>query len=145
MIAAMAQDFDVARWIDRYARAWRERDADGVAELFTADATYRSHPLRDPHVGRDAIRAYWDRATKTQSDLDLRFGTPIVQGDRVSVEWWATMVDDDWDPAEATGPGVTLPGCLVLRFTPEGRCAELREYYNLALGERRGAPDGWGR
>ena len=26
------------------------------------------------------------------------------------------------------GREVTLPGCLVLRFTPDGRCEELREY-----------------
>ncbi|MGE5287220.1 MAG: nuclear transport factor 2 family protein [Micromonosporaceae bacterium] len=141
----MSSEIDVAAWIGAYARAWREKDADGVAGLFTADAVYRSHPLSEPHVGRDAIRAYWQRATKTQRELDLRFGVPVCQGDRAAVEWWAVMRDDEWRPGEASADGVTLPGCLMLSFTPDGQCAELREYYNPHFGERIPAPEGWGR
>jgi nuclear transport factor 2 (NTF2) superfamily protein len=140
----MSNQIDVAGWIDAYARAWREKDADGVAGLFTPNAIYRSHPLSEPHVGRDAIRAYWRRVTKTQRDLELRFGVLICQGDKVAVEWWAVMRDDDWFPAEGSGEGVTLPGCLMLRFTADGLCAELREYYNPRFGQRINAPEGWG-
>jgi hypothetical protein len=50
-------------------------------------------------------------------------GTPFGKGRRVAVEWWTTMVDE--------GETVTLPGCLLLRFAPDGRCVDLREYWNL--------------
>jgi ketosteroid isomerase-like protein len=32
----------VDEWVEAYGRAWREKDADAVVELFTEDAEYRS-------------------------------------------------------------------------------------------------------
>jgi ketosteroid isomerase-like protein len=123
-------------WIEDYGEAWRRGDADALGELFATDAVYRVTPFRPPTVGREAIRAYWTGATSTQERLDLRFGEPIVHGNRVVVEWWAQMKD--------SGKEVTLPGCLLLRFRTDGRCEELREYWHLEDG-RTAPPDGWGR
>ena len=127
---------DVHEWVERYGRAWVEADRDGVLALFTPDAVYRSSPFREPHVGHDGIAAYWESATSTQREVDVRIGRPFVDGDRVAVEWWATMLDD--------GEEITLPGCLLLRFAEDGRCADLREYWNLERG-RHEPHDGWGR
>jgi uncharacterized protein (TIGR02246 family) len=132
------------QWIDAYGAAWRAKDSAAAADLFTEDGIYRSSPTDPPHVGRSAIIAYWDRATAPQRDLDLRFGTAVVARDRVAVEWWATMRDPEWRP-EASCDWVTLPGCLLLRFTRDGRCRELREYYNPLFGVVAAAPEGWGR
>src|SRR5918995_2232415 len=121
-------------WIEDYADAWRRGDDELVGELFTEDGVYRSSPLRPATVGRASIREYWRNAIASQEALDLRFGDPVVHGNRVVVEWWAVMRDD--------GQDVTLPGCLLLRFTSGGRCEELREYWNRAEG-RHEPPDGW--
>lgn len=110
----------VEEWIAQYAAAWRAKDIAGVTELFTEDGVYRSSPTGAAHVGTDAIAAYWRSATSTQENLDLRFGRPIVEGSRASVEWWAVMRDPDW------------------------RCQELREYYNPVFGQSITAPEGWG-
>jgi ketosteroid isomerase-like protein len=126
----------VREWIEAYAEAWHGGDDAALADLFTEDAVYRSDPFRPPRLGVDAIREYWRDATSTQQELELRFGEPIVVGNRVVVEWWAAMRDD--------GREVTLPGCLLMRFRPGGRCQELREYWHLADG-RREPPEGWGR
>lgn len=126
---------NVEEWIEAYGAAWRERDADAAAGLFTADAVYRSHPLREPHRGTQAIHDYWSGATGSQAELDLRFGKPIVSGDRAAVEWWATMLSD--------GEEVTLPGILYLRFASDGRCEELREAWHAEEG-RTPPPPGWG-
>jgi uncharacterized protein (TIGR02246 family) len=125
----------VEEWIEAYGHAWRERDADAAAALFTDDAVYRAHPLREPHRGREGIHVYWSGATSKQAELDLRFGTPIVAGDRAAVEWWAQMSSE--------GEDVTLPGILYLRFAPDGRCIELREAWNAEPG-RTAPPEGWG-
>ncbi|HEU4449172.1 MAG TPA: nuclear transport factor 2 family protein [Gaiellaceae bacterium] len=125
----------VAEWVEAYARAWREKDADAVVRLFTEDAEYRSSPFREPGVGSDGIRAYWERATSTQEDVDVRTGAPLLDGDRVAVEWWTTMRDG--------GEWFTLPGCLLLRFAPDGRCRALREYWHLEPGRHEPHP-GWG-
>jgi ketosteroid isomerase-like protein len=122
-------------WIAGYGSAWERADADAAASLFTEDALYRSSPFRPPSVGHDGIREYWQQATATQSGVRVRFGEPIASGDKLAVEWWTTMRSD--------GADVTLPGCLVLRFAPDGRCEELREYWHW---EERSVdpPPGWG-
>jgi uncharacterized protein (TIGR02246 family) len=134
----------VETWIERYGKAWRDKDVDGVAELFTEDATYAAHPTEEPNRGRAGIRDYWRQVTSTQSDVDLRFGRPVVDGDHATVEWWATMNDAEWGPPRSD-PAVTLPGCLILRFTDDGLCAELREYWNVEFGRHVPAPPGWGQ
>jgi hypothetical protein len=123
-------------WLEAYARAWRERDPDAAVSLFTPDAVYRSHTFREPHVGSEGIRAYWEGATSRQAEIEVELGHPIVDGNRVAVEWWTTMREG--------GEDVTLPGCLLLRFAPDGRCEELREYWFESSGRRR-PHAGWGR
>lgn len=78
---------------------------------------------------------YWLEEPARHEGLELRFGTPVAQGRRVAVEWWASMVQD--------GETVTGPGCLVLRFDRSGRCDELREYWHEQPG-RHEPPRGWG-
>jgi SnoaL-like domain len=95
-------------WLEAYRRSWEEADADAVAKLFSGSAAYRSHIFQPPHVGRDAIRAYWRRATSTQTDVGVRVGEPLVQDRRAVAEWWTVMHDED-------DGNITLPGCLVLR------------------------------
>jgi hypothetical protein len=126
----------VDAWLDGYRRAWERADTQAVLGLFTADATYRSHPLRPAHTGHDGVAAYWGRATADQQDVRVRFGDPIVDGDRVAVEWWAVM--------GAGGDPTTLAGCLILTFAAGGRCRELRECWHLAE-EILDPPADWGR
>jgi ketosteroid isomerase-like protein len=124
-----------SEWLEAYRRAWEQADVEAAVALFTDDAVYRSSPFREPSVGHDGIRAYWAGATATQEAVRVRIGEPIVAGDRVAAEWWATMRDE--------GGEITLPGCLVLRFAADGRCEELREYWHVEPG-RRDPPDDWG-
>jgi ketosteroid isomerase-like protein len=126
---------NLADWTDRYRRAWEEADADLVLTLFTEDASYRANPFEEPHLGHAGIRAYWEGVTGQQRDARVRMGRPFVDGDRVTVEWWTTMVSE--------GQEVTLPGCLLLRFEADGRCSDLREYWNVA-GGRLEPFAGWG-
>ena len=73
--------------------------------------------------------------TRSQSDIELQYGTPVVDGARVAVEWWATLRND--------GAPLTLAGEFLLRFDDDGLCRELREYW--AISERKAdPPPGWG-
>ncbi len=117
---------DVAAWVEAYRRAWEERDADAAAALFTDESTYRSNIFEEPHRGPDGVRAYWSGVTAAQREVSVRMGRPIVDGDRVAVEFWTTMEND--------GAEVTLPGCLLLSFDEDGRCRSLHEYYTFTEG-----------
>ena len=122
-------------WLERYRKAWIERDADLAGSLFTEDAIYREHPFQKPFVGRDAIRQYWYTVTRGQSAIELTYGAPVVAGRRVAVEWWANLLKD--------GNPITLAGEFLLTFDDNGQCRELREYW-IATEGRVTPPDGWG-
>ena len=135
MLGDYVQRIELTEWISSYAEAWETADEDLIASLFTEDASYRSSPFREPFRGHEEIRAYWRRAAGTQRQTRVRMGTPFEDGSRVAVEWWTTMIDD--------GEPVTLPGCLLLRFEADGRCADLREYWNFERGSHEPFT-GWG-
>ena len=122
--------------IERSRRPFETADADEVVDLFTPDAAYLSSVFREPYLGSDAIRQYWQRGAGAQREVAVRMGRPIMTGDRVAVEWWATMIDPDEGE-------ITLPGCLLLRFAPDGRCRDLWEYWQVQPG-RHDPPAGWG-
>ncbi len=123
-------------WIEHYRRAWETADADEIVDLFTPDASYRSSVFGEPYLGSDAIRRYWQRGAGSQRDVTVRMGRPVVAAGRVAVEWWTTM--DDPEDGE-----ITLPGCLLLRFAPDGRCHDLWEYWQVQPGKQ-DPPAGWG-
>ena len=131
---ARTQDTYVA-WLERYRRAWIDRDADAASALFAADAVYREQAFQTPFVGRGAIQQYWRTVTATQRDVELRYGRPVVDGRRVAVEWWANLLNDD--------APITLAGEFLLVFGDDGLCRELREYWVLRQG-RLEPPAGWG-
>jgi hypothetical protein len=127
---------EAVAWLEGYRRTWERADAQGVLELFSADARYRSHPLRPAHTGHDGVAAYWARATADQRDVRVRLGDPVVDGERVAAEWWTTMV--------AGGHPATVAGCLLLTFGADGRCRDLRGCWNETDGRKDPPPD-WGR
>ena len=122
-------------WLEAYRRAWEAADVEAAVALFTDDAVYRSHPFREPHVGREGIRRYWAGAMSGQANVSVAFGEPVAAGRHAAVEWWTRM--------HQQGEDVTLPGCLVLRFAADGRCEELREYWHIEPGLHE-PPPGWG-
>jgi hypothetical protein len=127
----------VQEWIEAYAQAWRDRDADAAASLFTDDCLYRDHPLQEAHAGAEGVRSYWANVTSTQDRVDVRMGRPVESPDgrRAAVEFWVRMLND--------GAAVTLIGILFLRFADDGRCEELRETWFFEAGDH--APhQGWG-
>jgi hypothetical protein len=120
------------RWQDVWARAWPAKDAEAIDALYTRDATYRSHPFRDPEP---SPRSYVERMFAEEDEIECRFGEPIVSGERAAVEWWGT-----WREA---GEKVTLAGTTVLRFRPDGLVAEHLDYW-VQVDGRRELPAGWG-
>ena len=125
-----------SEWIDAYISAWHAEDAEAAGRLFTDDAVYCWHPLQPAAIGQAGVADYWRTVTATQEDQHVRFGAPIGEADKVAVEFWTTMRNN--------GEEVTLAGCMLLRFVPDGRCEELREYWFVEPGTHE-PPTIWGR
>jgi len=135
---ATARPVAAVRWLGALGTAWENADPDAAAALFTADATYSTDPYSPPRRGRSAIRDYWAGEVAGQRGVAVRFGTPVVDGDRVVAEWWATLSESEDGPT-------TLAGIVVLRFDADGRCAELREYWMATPWAIAAPQPGWGR
>jgi ketosteroid isomerase-like protein len=112
-------------WLDAYGDAWRQRDADAVIRLFTADALYYETPYAEPFNGRDGIAAYWRRVTSDQRDIDFSSDALGVIGDTGVARWSARFT------AISTGAGLELNGVFLLEFDEQGLCACLREWWHL--------------
>ena len=120
-----------ARWARVWAQGWRERDPEPIGALYADGCVFRTHPFRDA----DNPLEYARRELPTEEDVDVRFGRPIVDGDRAAVEWWATLLEN--------GRPITLAGFSWLRFDDGGLVAEQRDYFAQSDG-RTPPPGPWG-
>ena len=82
---------ELSRWIDSYLAAWRS--GQGVDELFTRDARYRSSPYMEPYEGIAAIEKFWKRETDEGEEFTVDAEIVAVEGDtgvvRLDVEYTA--------------------------------------------------------
>ena len=115
---------ELEEWLRAYGEAWVSRDAERVSVLFSEDASYRVTPFSEPALGRDGIREYWDEATGRHRKVRFRFEILSLQ-DEVSIVHWST--DYSRDPG---GESASLDGIFVLRFTEEGLCERLLEWWH---------------
>ena len=101
----------VRRWLAAYEAAWRAPDTQGLAALFTEDASYRQSPYQEPVVGLGAIRRMWDKERDGPDEVftiatdvvavdgptavvraEVRYGDPLRQEYR---DLWIMHVVDD--------------------------------------------------
>src|SRR5206468_4565814 len=123
------------RWADTWSGAWPQRDAEAIAALYADEAVYRSPAFRQPYSGLAGVRRYLGENFGAEENIECWFGEPIVSGDRAAVEWRAVGV--------IAGKPYTLAGFSKLRFGPDGRVVDHREYWHETESHEP-APPGWG-
>jgi uncharacterized protein (TIGR02246 family) len=125
------------RWATTWTAAWRSHDVEAVVTMYAEDCVHRSTPFRQPDVGRQAVREYVAGAFAEERQVDeVRFGTPVVEGDRACVEYWTRFRDQE-------GAAMTLAGCATARFDAAGQVTEARDYWHLREGHE-APPEEWG-
>lgn len=101
----------VRRWLAGYETAWRAPGTEGLAGLFTGDASYLQSPYEQPVSGLDAIARMWeaerqgpDEVFSVATDIlavdgpvavvraEVRYGEPSRQEYR---DLWVIRLDDD--------------------------------------------------
>ena len=123
------------RWGETWQRAWRARDLVSVVALYHPDVRYLSEPFREPFRGTGQLREYLLRVFAEEDGIDAWFGEPVVAGQRASIEWWASLVEE--------GAEITLVGTSSLRFDDAGLVVEQRDTWNQSDGRLK-RPEGWG-
>ena len=115
---------DVIRWLDQYVAAWKSYDPEAIGELFADDAVYRYRPEDEGIRGREAIVRSWHKdEAEERGDYDGAYEPYAVEGER-AVAVGSSVYRD----AEGTVHSI-YDNCFLLRFGPDGRCAEFTEFF----------------
>ncbi|MFF5991239.1 YybH family protein [Prauserella flavalba] len=107
-------------WVAAYERAWRTPGTEVLGELFTADATYRQTPYREPVRGLPAIARMWEAERAGPDEVFRMTGEPVaLDGDtavvRVEVSYGEPVRQEYRD-------------LWVIRFAGDGRCRAFEEW-----------------
>ena len=68
---------ELARWLERYERAWRSPGTEALGGLFAADATYSPAPYEDTVHGLERIGEFWE-ANREGADEAFTMASEIV-------------------------------------------------------------------
>ena len=101
----------VRRWLAAYEAAWRAAGTEGLAGIFTDDASYLQSPYEEPLAGLAAIRRMWDEEREGPDEVftiateivavdgatavvraEVRYGDPVRQEYR---DLWIVRLGDD--------------------------------------------------
>jgi ketosteroid isomerase-like protein len=121
---------EAKRFADVWRAGWANGEAESIAALYAEDCVHRSMPFRPPHEGRQGLVDYARWSFESEPAVDVRFGEPMVDGDRAVVEFRAWVVEKESDRP------VTLAGCAFVRFGADGLVVEARDYWHTAEGHR---------
>ena len=110
----------VSRWLAGYEAAWRAPGTEGLAGLFTSDATYLQSPYEQPVTGLDAIKRMWEEERESPDEVfTLASGIVAVDG-----PWAVVRAEVCYgDP-----PGQEYRDLWVIRFADDGRCTWFEEW-----------------
>lgn len=111
---------DFVDWIDQYERAWRTPGTEGLAQLFTSDATYLQSPYAEPVVGLDAIKAMWAAEREGPDELFTMTREVVAIDDiagvaRVEVRYGDPVTNE-------------FRGLWIVRFDSTGRAMHFEEW-----------------
>ena len=111
-------------WLQRFGRAWEERDPDGAAALFGEDGLYRETPFDEPLRGTEEIRAHWSNLPEARQGI--RFSYEILA---VTEPWGIAHWHGSYTPVDRA-MRLELDGILLVSLDDEGRCRDFREWSN---------------
>jgi ketosteroid isomerase-like protein len=115
----------VQAWLDAYVRAWQSYDPDAIGDLWTDDAVwFRAFDVRAR--GRAAIVAEWlsEQHLDEKGGYDASYEPIAIDGDIVVTHGRTRFADPRTGTVQTDYDNI-----WVLRFGPDGRCAEFHEWY----------------
>ncbi len=124
---------DRLKIVEEHVHLENAHDLDGIMGTFGADARYDDKPWRERHVGRDAVRAYYQSMLGAAPDLHIAIRQSHVTADAVILEVVITGTHlGTWRGLPPTGYRLEFPLCGIFSFGADGKLAGERIYYDRA-------------
>lgn len=111
-------------WLDKYGRAWKSRDAESAAELYSEEGTYQVTPFLEPMRGHQAILEYWTHVARTEEQVQFGYEILSLTQELGIARWWASFV------IAPQGHKTKLDGIFVIALDDKGKCTRLREWWH---------------
>jgi hypothetical protein len=105
-------------WAQTWQRAWSAHDSAAIGALYGETAYFQSHPFRVPEPARE----YVARVFADEASAEPQFAEPVIDGERVVVEWRSRVQLKD-------GREENLVGVSLLRFDAAGLVSEQRDIW----------------
>jgi ketosteroid isomerase-like protein len=109
----------VRRWLADYEGAWRAPATEGLARLFSDDASYLHSPYEEPIVGLDANRRMWDEDRGDHETFTVATEIIAVEGSTAVVRAEVRYRD----PVQQE-----YRDLWILRLNDDGRCTWFEEW-----------------
>ena len=104
--------------VQTYVEAFDKADPEMVVALFAADATVEDPVGTPPHVGHDAIRAFYTKSMQTGAKLHLD-GPVRVAGDTAAFAFHVGFAK----------PGMQVDVIDLFRFGPDGKVVSMQAFF----------------
>lgn len=111
-------------WLEEYGRAWRDKNPQAAADLYTDDGTYQVTPFVKSMRGRPAIFEYWSEVARTEDNIQFGYEVLAVTPEAGIAQWWASFV------IVPQGLQTKLDGIFLISLDASGRCRSLREWWH---------------
>jgi len=111
-------------WLEKYGRAWRDRNPQAAADLYMDDGTYQVTPFGKPMRGRPEIFEYWSHVARTEENIQFGYEILAVTPELCIARWWASFV------IVPERLQTKLDGIFLITLHADGRCQSLREWWH---------------
>jgi len=110
----------IQRWLAGYEAAWRAAGTEGLADLFTRDATYLKSPYEQPVSGLGAIKRMWEEEREGPDEVFT------LVTDVIAVDGPVTVVRAEVSYGDP--PRQEYRDLWVIRLAGDGRCTWFEEW-----------------
>ena len=119
--------------VEEHVGLENRHDLDGIMATFGDAARYNEEPWDDHHVGRDAVRTYYQGLLRAMPDLHVEVKQRHASEAAVIIE---VVISGHhrgaWRGLPPTGRRVEFPLCGIFTFDAADRLAGERIYYDRA-------------
>ncbi len=110
-------------WLELYKKAWTERNAELIRDLFAQDAKYFEKPFSAPLEGIDSIIQYWQGVAQTQKDISFKYKILAVTKELGIAHFEASFLRSQ------TKTMVKLDGIFLVKLDSQNKCTSFAEWW----------------